>query len=63
MNSVPQTQRKSNSRRLRFCQTIIILSNGEWVYVPNGVDPDDCRRQHEARLNAAAMTTPAMVAA
>ena len=30
--------------------TIIILSNNDWVYVPDGVDPDHYRAELEAQL-------------
>ena len=31
-------------------KTIIILSSGDWVRVPEGTDPDRYRREQEARL-------------
>ena len=57
--NIPQNYAKSKSR---FTRTIIILSNGEWVYVPRGVDPDACRHQHETRLRETA-ATPALALA
>lgn len=41
-NFNPQYTQKSN--------TIIILSNGEWVHVAPGADPDFVRRIREANL-------------
>jgi hypothetical protein len=58
-NSVAQKTQEPKS----CSQTIIILSNGDWVKVPAGTNPDVCRRQHEARLRETMAAAPLSVLA
>lgn len=54
----PRHTRNTQSDTIEDSQTIIVLSNGDFVIVPEGADPDWLRRYHENLIYRAANPRP-----